>query len=118
MKGEITSVVMDRQQAKLLDVLLIEDNPIDARLVSRLLRSPSEALKCRHVSTLAEAAQLLQAVAFDVIGEVESVGEGSAVLPRLALVDGKRNQPVSVAIAANMAVPISAVIFSFIAWAN
>ena len=66
MKGEITSVVMDRQQAKLLDVLLIEDNPIDARLVSRLLRSPSEALKCRHVSTLAEATQLLKAVAFDV----------------------------------------------------
>jgi len=67
MKEEITSLVMDRQQAKLLDVLLIEDNPVDARLVSGLLRSPSESLRCRHVSLLAEATQLLKAVQFDVI---------------------------------------------------
>ena len=37
MKEEITSLVMDRQQAKLLDVLLIEDNPVDALLVSGLV---------------------------------------------------------------------------------
>ena len=67
MKEEITSLVMDRQQAKLLDVLLIEDNPVDARLVSGLLCSPSESLRCRHVSLLAEATQLLKAVQFDVI---------------------------------------------------
>src|SRR5947209_728632 len=67
MEKEIKGLVMDRQQAKLLDVLLIEDNPVDARLVSGLLCSPSESLRCRHVSLLAEATQLLKAVQFDVI---------------------------------------------------
>ena len=33
--NEMTSLVMEQQQIKLLDLLLIEDNPVDARLVSR-----------------------------------------------------------------------------------
>ncbi|HEV3316541.1 MAG TPA: response regulator, partial [Candidatus Angelobacter sp.] len=64
---EMASSVMDGQQAKLLNVLLVEDNLIDARLISGLLKGPAEALKCRHVNRLAEALQLLRAIQFDVI---------------------------------------------------
>ena len=63
----MSTLVMSRPQAKLLDVLLIEDNPIDVRLISGLLRSPAEALHCKHVSRLDEALHLLKAVQFDVI---------------------------------------------------
>jgi two-component system cell cycle sensor histidine kinase/response regulator CckA len=64
---EMASLVIDNQQTKLLNVLLVEDNIIDARLISGLLKGPAEALKCRHVTRLAEALQLLRAIQFDVI---------------------------------------------------
>src|SRR5438270_6747506 len=59
--------VIDGQQTKLLNVLLVEDNLIDARLISGLLKGPAESLKCRHVNRLSEALQLLRAIQFDVI---------------------------------------------------
>jgi two-component system, cell cycle sensor histidine kinase and response regulator CckA len=64
---EMASLVIDGQQEKLLNVLLVEDNLIDARLISGLLKGPAEALKCRHVNRLAEALQLLRAIQFDVV---------------------------------------------------
>lgn len=57
---------LERRQVA-LSVLLIEDNPVDARLVSRLLKNPSESLNCRHVKSLGEALQILKAIQFDVI---------------------------------------------------
>jgi len=64
---EMATLAMDGAQAKLLNVLLVEDNVIDARLISGLLKGPADALKCRHVNRLAEALQLLRAIQFDVI---------------------------------------------------
>jgi len=58
---------METRQAKLLSVLLVEDNLVDARFVSGLLRVPGEMLHCKQVSSLAEAQQILQAIQFDVI---------------------------------------------------
>jgi two-component system cell cycle sensor histidine kinase/response regulator CckA len=63
----MTTLVMETRQTKLLSVLLVEDNPIDARLVSRFLGGPSETLECRHVGRLDEALHVLKAVQFDVI---------------------------------------------------
>src|SRR5947209_1532607 len=65
--NQMTSLVMEQQQTKLLDLLLIEDNPVDARLVSGLLKSHSDSLRCRHVPRLDQAIQLIKAVQFDVI---------------------------------------------------
>jgi two-component system cell cycle sensor histidine kinase/response regulator CckA len=48
-------------------VLLVEDNTIDARLVTGLLRSASASLQCRHVSQLAEALNYLETESPDVI---------------------------------------------------
>src|SRR5579863_5963881 len=63
----MTTLVMETRQAKLLSVLLVEDNLVDARLVSRFLGGPSETLECRHVGRLDEALHVLKAVQFDVI---------------------------------------------------
>jgi two-component system, cell cycle sensor histidine kinase and response regulator CckA len=65
--SEMASLVMARQQAKLLDVLLIEDSLIDARLITGLIKDPVEGLRCKHVTRLSEALQLLKAVQFDVV---------------------------------------------------
>ncbi|HLJ90577.1 MAG TPA: response regulator [Candidatus Angelobacter sp.] len=64
---EMVSVVISDPQAKLLNVLLVEDNVIDARLISGYLKGPSEGLKCKHVNALGDALQLLKSVQFDVI---------------------------------------------------
>lgn len=53
-------------QPKPLNVLLIEDNAVDARFVSGLLR-PQPHLQCRHVSLLADAVPLLESGTFDVV---------------------------------------------------
>lgn len=63
----MTTLVMETRQAKLLSVLLVEDNPVDARLVSRFLHEPSETIECKHVGRLDAALHLLKAVQFDVI---------------------------------------------------
>ena len=63
----MTTLVMETREAKLLSILLVEDNLIDARFVSGLLRDPKEALHCKHVTHLGEALQILNALQFDVI---------------------------------------------------
>ncbi len=63
----MTTLVMETRQAKVLSVLLVEDNLIDARLVSRFLRGPSETLECKHVGRLGEALEVLKTAQFDVI---------------------------------------------------
>ena len=62
----MTTLALETRQAA-LSVLLIEDNPVDARLVSGLLKVSSESLNCRPISRLADALQVLNAVQFDVI---------------------------------------------------
>jgi PAS domain S-box-containing protein len=59
---------MDARQTALLQVLLVEDNPVDAKLITGLLlRGPSAMLKCRHVTQLAEALHQLEHDAPDVV---------------------------------------------------
>jgi two-component system, cell cycle sensor histidine kinase and response regulator CckA len=65
--NEMTTLIMEGRQENLLNILLVEDNPLDARLVAGLLRRPAEAVKCSHVARLSEALQILQGVQFDVI---------------------------------------------------
>ncbi|HYL93981.1 MAG TPA: response regulator [Alphaproteobacteria bacterium] len=50
-----------------LNILLVEDNVVDARLVFGLLETPADALHCRTASTLAEALSLLRSFPFDVV---------------------------------------------------
>src|SRR5438270_3425588 len=50
-----------------MNVLLVEDNPVDARMVRALLRAPSAALRCGHVTRLAEALEHLKTEQPDVI---------------------------------------------------
>ena len=63
----MSDLVIESQQTRLLNVLLVEDNVIDARLVSGLLKGPSGMLQCRHVACISEALQLLKTIDFDVI---------------------------------------------------
>lgn len=58
---------MDARQTAFLRVLLVEDNLVDARLVTGLLRAPSAALQCRHVTQLFEALNHLEQESPDVI---------------------------------------------------
>jgi PAS domain S-box-containing protein len=58
---------MDARHTTLLQVLLVEDNPVDAKLITGLLRSPSAALQCRHVTHLAEALKRLETDPPDVV---------------------------------------------------
>src|ERR1051326_7620949 len=46
---------MNPRQAALMSVLLVEDNPVDATMIRGLLRAPSAAIRCGHVSRMAEA---------------------------------------------------------------
>jgi two-component system, cell cycle sensor histidine kinase and response regulator CckA len=63
----MATLVMDARHTTLLQVLLVEDNPVDAKLITGLLRSPSAALQCRHVTHLAEALKRLETEPPDVV---------------------------------------------------
>ena len=63
----MSTMVMDSRRTELLQVLLVEDNVLDARLVTALLRSPSAALQCRHVTSLTEALDHLATEHTDVV---------------------------------------------------
>jgi len=65
--SEMGSLVIGDPRSKLLNVLVVEDNPVDARLISEYLKDPSEELKCSHVTELAQALQVLKSLHFDVI---------------------------------------------------
>jgi PAS domain S-box-containing protein len=64
---EPAGAMSERPQSKVLNILLVEDNLVDARLVSGLLKRPRTDFKVRHVSRLADALQLLRENPFDVI---------------------------------------------------
>lgn len=51
----MSTLVMDSRQTELLRVLLVEDNVMDAKFITGLLRLPDAALHCQHVTRLAEA---------------------------------------------------------------
>jgi two-component system, cell cycle sensor histidine kinase and response regulator CckA len=61
----MSTLVMETRQTALLQVLLVEDNTVDAKLVMGLLRSPS--LQCRHVTELRSALDHLKAAHSDVV---------------------------------------------------
>jgi two-component system cell cycle sensor histidine kinase/response regulator CckA len=64
----MSTLVMDSRQTALVRVLLVEDNVIDARLITGLLRAPSAAtLQCRHVTRLDEALTDLEIDESDVV---------------------------------------------------
>jgi PAS domain S-box-containing protein len=63
----MSTLVMDARQTAVLRVLLVEDNAIDAKLVTGLLRSASASLQCRHVTQLSEALNYLGTEPADVI---------------------------------------------------
>jgi PAS domain S-box-containing protein len=63
----MSTLVMDSAQTELLRVLLVEDNVMDAKFITGLLRLPSAALQCQHVTCLAEALGHLERNSPDVI---------------------------------------------------
>jgi DNA-binding response OmpR family regulator len=56
----MSTIVMGARQTQVLRVLLVEDNPVDATFITGLLRAPSTALQCRHVTRLSEALHQLE----------------------------------------------------------
>jgi two-component system, cell cycle sensor histidine kinase and response regulator CckA len=63
----MSTLVMDARQTAPLRVLLVEDNPIDARFIAAMLRSPSSELECSHVTRLEQALERLEACQPDVV---------------------------------------------------
>jgi len=51
----MSTQVIDAQQPEFLRVLLVEDNAVDANLITALLRSSSPGIQCSHVTRLDEA---------------------------------------------------------------
>ena len=66
---QVNVVAIDMNERPTLGVLLVEDNPADARLVEILLSEagPSPSFEVAHVGRLREAIQRLGHSAFDVI---------------------------------------------------
>jgi len=58
---------MDSRQTELLQVLLVEDNILDAKFITGLLRLPTAALQFQHVTRLGEALSHLERDHPDVI---------------------------------------------------
>jgi two-component system cell cycle sensor histidine kinase/response regulator CckA len=64
----MSTLVVDTRQTALLRVLLVEDNVVDARLITGLLRAPSAAtLQCHHVTRLDEALANIEIDESDVV---------------------------------------------------
>ncbi len=63
----MSTLVMDARHTMFSRVLLVEDSVIDAKLITGLLRSPSAALHCCHVTQLAEALNHMEIHPPDVI---------------------------------------------------
>src|SRR5947207_21339 len=63
----MSGLAIESQQTRLLNVLLVEDNVIDARLVSGLLKGACGMVQCRHVARISDALQLVKTSDFDVI---------------------------------------------------
>src|SRR5215467_3006371 len=63
----MSTLVMDTRQAAVMRVLLVEDSPIDARMIAAHLRAPSSGFRWRHVKRLAEALDFLETGHADVV---------------------------------------------------
>jgi len=63
----MSTLVMDSRQTELLQVLLVEDNILDAKFITGLLRLPTAALQFQHVTRLGEALSHLERDHPDVI---------------------------------------------------
>src|SRR6478752_225356 len=63
----MSTLVMGARQTEPLQVLLVEDNVLDAKFITGLLRLPSATLQCQHVTRLAEALGHLERNSPDVI---------------------------------------------------
>jgi two-component system, cell cycle sensor histidine kinase and response regulator CckA len=63
----MSTLVMDTRQTAVMNVLLVEDNPLDARLIAAHLRTPSSAFRWRHVTRLADALEFLKTDHPDVV---------------------------------------------------
>jgi len=63
----MSTLVMDSRQTELLQVLLVEDNILDAKFITGLLRLPTAALQFQHVTRLGEALSHLERDRPDVI---------------------------------------------------
>src|SRR5215510_6026299 len=74
---QMTTLVLEGRQEKLLNILLVEDNLIDAQMVSHLLRGPTGSFKSTHVTRLDEALLILQAKHFDVVLLDLNLGDSS-----------------------------------------
>jgi len=63
----MSTSVIESQQVKTFRVLLVEDNPLDVRLVLRLLEPLNQGVPCRHVTRLSDALTELNREKFDVV---------------------------------------------------
>ncbi|MCU1333035.1 MAG: sensor hybrid histidine kinase [Candidatus Angelobacter sp.] len=63
----MSTLVMDSCQTELLRVLLVEDNAVDARFITALLRSPATTMQWKHVTRLGEALEHLKIAEPDVV---------------------------------------------------
>ncbi len=63
----MSTLVMDSRQTELLRVLLVEDNALDAKFITALLRLPTATLQCQHVTRLGEALKHLESNRPDVV---------------------------------------------------
>jgi len=67
MDVKMSTVVMDSRQTELLRVLLVEDNALDAKFITGLLRLPTATLQWEHVTRLGDALRYLERSHPDVI---------------------------------------------------
>jgi len=63
----MSTLVMDSRQTELLQLLLVEDNLLDAKFITGLLRLPTATLQFQHVTRLCEALSHLERDHPDVI---------------------------------------------------
>ena len=63
--NDVSSLMGRRPES--LNILLVEDNLVDARFITGLLKGASGEFKWRHVVQLAEALLLLKSIRFDII---------------------------------------------------
>ena len=74
---DMATALADSQHGKLLRILLVEDNSVDAHLVSGLLRNSPQATECIHTRNLNEALVRISDEEMDVILLDLNLGDSS-----------------------------------------